>query len=104
MLQSFKRRILREPRRGLARSAGMGSGVAQVVFGGLIVAPSFFGPSLGARPFYFSFELLLGLALVLQGFAELLPTERRILAGWLRLGSMVLALLAILTAVSRLVG
>ena len=41
---------------------------------------------------------------MLQGVAELLPVERRTLAGGLRLGSIVLALLAILTAVLRLLG
>ena len=102
MLQKLKKSVFREPRRGLTRSAGMSSGFVQVVFGGLIIALSFFGPSLGAEPFYFSFELLLGLTLLLQGLAELLPAERRMLAGWLRLGSVVLALLAILTAVLRL--
>ena len=101
MLQKFKRDLFREPRKGLGRSAGMRLGVLQVVIGCLIAALSFLGSPQDARPFYFSFELLLGLTLVLQGLAELLPAERRMLAGWLRLGSILTALLAILTAVLR---
>ena len=105
MLQRFESDLFREPRRGLERSAGIGLGVLQVVSGSLIVVLYSFGVTPNAiRPFYVPFEVLLGLMLVLQGSAELLPVERRMLAGWLRLGYIVLALLATLTAVLRFLG
>ena len=102
MLRKFKRDIFREPRRGLSRSAGMNLGILQFVIGCVVAGLSLLGPARSVGPFYVPFEVLLGLMLVLQGVAELLPIERRTLAGGLRLGSMVLALLAILTAVLRL--
>ena len=104
MLRKFKKDIFREPRRGLGRSAGLKSATVQVVAGCMIVALSFLGPSQSARPFFLSFEMLLGLTLVLQGVAELLPDGRRALAGGLRLGSVVLGVPAILSVVLRYMG
>lgn len=39
---------------------------------------------------------------ILQGTAELLPRDRTTLAGWLRVGSFLLALLSLTVAFTRL--
>ena len=105
MLQRFESDLFREPRRGLECSTGIGLGVFQAVSGGLIVVLYPVGVTPNAiRPFYVPFDVLFGPMLVLQGSAGLLPVERRMLAGWLRLGSVVMALLATLTAVLRFLG
>ena len=104
MLQRLKKDIFREPRRSLARSTGIRFGALQVVVGCVIVTLYLLGPPQSAGPFYASFEVLLGLTFVVQGTAELLPVDRRRLAGKLCLVSIVLALLAILTAVLELLG
>ena len=104
MLRGFKNSLFREPRTGVSRSAGMWLGALLVALGSLVTALSLLGPSQDVRPLFIPFEVLLGLMLVLQGAAELLPQDRRGLAGGLRMGSIVLGLLAILTAVLRLAG
>lgn len=101
MLWKFKKDIFREPRKGLSWSARINLGILQIVAGCVVATLSLLNPSQSASPFYVSFEVLLGLMLVLQGVAELLPIERRMLAGGLRLGSVVLGLLAILNVVLR---
>ena len=103
-LQGLKKDIFREPWRGLGRSTGVRFGSLQVLVGRVIVTPYLLlGPSQNVRPFYVSFEVLLGLTFVPQGVAELLPVDRRRLAGGPRFVSVVLALLAIL-AVPRFPG
>ena len=104
MLRGFKNSLFREPRAGVSRSAGMWSGALLVALGSLVAALPLLGPSQDARPFSISSQVLLGMMLVLQGAAELAPQDRRRLAGGLRMGSIVLGLLAILTAVLRLAG
>ena len=90
MLRGFENSLFREPRTGVGRSAGTWSGALLVALGSLVAALSLLGPAQDARHFVISIEVLLGLMLVLQGTAELLPKDRRRLAGGLWLGSMVL--------------
>ncbi|QIN77171.1 hypothetical protein GBA65_00075 [Rubrobacter marinus] len=99
MVRKLKGSIFRKPRMGLSRAAGMRLGDAQVACGALLLAPSSFAPSQGAKPFYSSFGLLAGPMLALRGLAGLLAAEKRKLAGDHRLASMLPGLLALLAAV-----
>ena len=91
-MQGIKGTLFREPRQGVFYWVVMLFGCADLAYGLL------FSSSTQARPLL----LVIGLMIFLVGAAEILPRSRATLAGLLRIGGLVAALLAVILVIRDL--
>lgn len=93
-LSGRARRLFREPRRGIVHVLLVLIGLSNLAYG-------FFGAGTLGRSLQFVI-IALGAWILLTGAAELLPRNRRLIAGLLRIGGYVALALVVIVALSDL--